>query len=596
MASGPGVKILCLPMDPHRPASSGRPGWARWLAWAATVAAYSLATLIYLRPIWRVGGDCLAPSLDDPLFNLYVLKWGVHQLRLGLPDLWNANLFYSTPGTFTLSDHLLGPAAQLALFLLVVPNAIAGYNFLLFTAFVGTALAVCWVCRRMGLSWPAALLAGWMYTFSPFRLTQVAHLQLLIAQWAPLALWFWDRLLAERTARNAALFLVFYLLHVTGGCYLAYMIHVPLLAIFLSRALAEGRGILSFRALRILVPVALIAGIAVGALFLPYRNFSRSLGLVRTEREVREMGATPVAYLSPARESLYFSSGVRSSLRRAGFPGMTLYRPERVLFAGLLPTALFLVGAAGRWRRRREEPWSPWERGLALSGLLCFALTFSAVYVPLMRVVPGMNGMRVPARFYAFVSLTLVVFAGLGVDLLRGKLASPRGRAVLVALLGAGLLVELAPQPLRWRPLEREEEFPAVYRWIAAEPSVRALIELPIHSDTRENEHIYHSTLHWKPLANGYSGYMPPEHERLVGTIHFVPEQDGLDLLREMGISHLVIHAETPRRMAVLRDWDARFASGEERQVERVYQEEDIWVYRLLPPPTSSRNPKRAGL
>jgi hypothetical protein len=582
-------------MDPNRPASPGRSGAARWLVWAAIVAAYSLVTLIYLRPVWRVGGDHLVPSLDDPLFNLYVLKWSAHQIRLGLPGLWNANLFYPTPGTLTLSDHLLGPAAQLALFLLIVPNAIAGYNFLLFTAFVGTALAVCWVCRRAGLSWPAALLAGWMYTFSPFRLTQMAHLQLLIAQWAPLTLWFWDRLLAERTVRNAALFLVFYLLHVTGGCYLAYMIHVPLLAILVCRARAEGRGILSPRSLRVLVPVALIAGIAVAALFLPYRKFSQSLGLARTEGEIWELGATPASYLSPARESLYFGPEVRSFLRRAGLPLGVLYKPERVLFAGFLPTALFLVGAAGRWRRRREGSSGPWERGLALSGLLCFALTFPWVYAPLMRVVPGMNGMRVPARFYVFVSLTLVYFAGRGIDLLRERVPSPRSRAVLVALLGAGLLVELAPRPVRWRPLDRDGDVPGVFRGIAGAPSVRALIELPIHSDTRENEYIYHSTVHWKPLANGYSGYMPPEHERLAGTIHFVPEQDGLDLLRELRISHLVIHAGSPRRVAVLRDWDARFALGEGRQVERVYQEEDTWVYRLLPPPASSRNPKRAG-
>ena len=32
-----------------------------------------------------------------------------------LPDLWNANLFYPTRGTLVLSEHLLGPAAQLAL-------------------------------------------------------------------------------------------------------------------------------------------------------------------------------------------------------------------------------------------------------------------------------------------------------------------------------------------------------------------------------------------------------------------------------------------------------------------------------------------------
>ena len=89
---------------------------------------------------------------------------------------------------------------------------------------------------------------------------------------------------------------------------------------------------------------------------------------------------------------------------------------------------------------------------------------------------------------------------------------------------------------------------------------------------------------------------MPAAHERLTESIRFLPEQDGLDLLRELGISHLVIHPESPRRMEVLRGWDARFASGEGQQVERVYQDEDAWVYRLLESPRSSRNPKRAGL
>src|SRR6185295_10159979 len=116
-----------------------------------------------------------------PLFNLYVLKWSAHQVRLGLPGLWDANLIYPTRGAFALSDHLLGPAAQLALFLKIVPNAIAGYNFLLYTSFVGSALAVCWVFRRSGLSWTAAALAGWMFAFSPYRISQMSHIQILIA-------------------------------------------------------------------------------------------------------------------------------------------------------------------------------------------------------------------------------------------------------------------------------------------------------------------------------------------------------------------------------------------------------------------------------
>jgi hypothetical protein len=588
-------------MDPQRTVPPGRSGAARWLAWAAVAAVYSLLTLIYLRPIWSVGGSSLPFSQGDPIFNLYVLKWSAHQIRLGLPDLWNANLFYPTRGALALSDHLLGPAAQLVLFLWIVPNAIAGYNFLFVTSFVASALAVCWVCRRAGLSWAAALLAGWMYAFSPFRLAQMTHIQMLIAQWIPLTLWFWDRLLAERMARNAALFLAFYLLNLTGGCYLAYMIHFPLLALFANRAASEGRALLSPRSLRRLVPVGLIAGGAILALFLPYLRISKSLGLARTDVEVWTFGATPASYLSPARTNLYFGPEGRYLLHAAlGARAAIFSRPEGELFAGFLPTALFLGGMTMTvWRRRREAPPDLWERGLALSGLLCFALTFPWIYAPLMRIVPGMSGMRVPTRFYAFVSLAIAHFAGRGVDVLRERMRGPRTRAALVAALAAGLVLELAPQPIRWgKPLPREEEFPAVYRWIAREPAVRSLIELPIHGDVRENLYIYYSTLHWKPLANGYSGYIPESHQRLTERIRFLPDPGGLDLLRDLRISHLVIHAQSPVRAAALRDWDRRFASaGEDRRVERVYQDGGgDRVYRLLDPPASSRNPKRAGL
>ena len=89
---------------------------------------------------------------------------------------------------------------------------------------------------------------------------------------------------------------------------------------------------------------------------------------------------------------------------------------------------------------------------------------------------------------------------------------------------------------------------------------------------------------------------MPITHQRLTRTILFLPEQEGLDLLRDLWISHLVIHATGPGRLAALREWDARFASGEDRQVERVYQDGDTWVYRLLDRSTRSKSPKQAGL
>ena len=103
--------------------------------------------------------------------------------------------------------------------------------------------------------------------------------------------------------------------------------------------------------------------------------------------------------------------------------------------------------------------------------------------------------------------------------------------------------------------------------------------------------------VHWKPIANGYSGYMPPDHQRLTESIRFLPDSGGLDLLRDLRISHLVIHAQSPGRAAALRDWEGRFAVGRgPAGGARVPGRTATWVYRLLDPPASSSRPKRAGL
>ena len=62
---------------------------------------------------------------------------------------------------------------------------------------------------------------------NPFE-DRAADFDPLVDQWIPLTLWSWDRLLAAPGWRRALAFLPLYLLHVTGGTYLAYMIHIPM--------------------------------------------------------------------------------------------------------------------------------------------------------------------------------------------------------------------------------------------------------------------------------------------------------------------------------------------------------------------------------
>lgn len=554
----------------------------RLLPWLALTLLYTAAACVYFWPLPRLAGDHIGPDLGDPLFNLWVLKWGAHQIGLGAPDVWDANIYHPTRGTLAFSDHLLGPAAQLFLFLKIVPNAIAGYNFLFLSSFVTSALAVCWVLRRSGTSWIAAALAGGMYAFSSFRYGQLAHLQILIAQWIPLTLWFWDRLLAERTIKNAALFLLFYLLNLSGGCYLAYMIHFPMLAILASRGIADWRGLISIRSLRVLAPVALVAGVCAAVLFLPYARISRAQSLSRPASEIEEYSAHLASYFSPDPQNLYFGDGADRFLRGLfGQSAELFHRPENSLFAGFLPTILFCVGVFAALRAR---PVDPWARGIARSGLLCFALSFAPVYVRLAGIVPGLSGMRVPARFYAFTSFALVYFAARGADHLLGRLSNLRTRLALAAGLATLLALELAPRRIAWERLPRQEEMPRAYFWLRDRPDVKALIELPLDGDAaRENGYLYASTIHWKPIANGTSGYTAESYTTLANHIRLVPHDDGFDLLRGMGFTHIVLHVGTTAvRPKVAERWEERFGSGPERRMEKVYEEAGIAIYRLV--------------
>lgn len=134
-----GASLARLPMT----------AWKRPLA-SGVLVLLTLWTLVSLRPIWRTFPDHISPDRGDALFNLYVLKWSARQIRLGLPDLWNANFFYPTPGALAFSDHLLGPAAVLALLAPIVPNAVTGYNLLFFASFLLTGATTCRVARKSG--------------------------------------------------------------------------------------------------------------------------------------------------------------------------------------------------------------------------------------------------------------------------------------------------------------------------------------------------------------------------------------------------------------------------------------------------------------
>jgi hypothetical protein len=325
------------------PRRSGRAARGEWIRLALALAAYALLAVVYLRPIWRLFDSQLTQPVADPLFNLCLLKWVAHEIPRHFAGFWDAPFFYPERNITAHSDHLLGPGLVAAGFTTLVPSFVAAMNFLVLSSFALCGATTCFVLRRCGLGWLAALAGGCMFAFAPFRWEHLSHVQMLQMQWIPLTLWTFDRLLARATPARAVAFLVCYLLHLGGGVYLAYMIHVPLFALLVSRLAARLRGAERAAPREWLVwsATAATAATAAGALFVPYWRSGLTWG---TEVQ-RIWGASVLSYLQPSSRNLY----------AALWPAV-LQRPENALFPGWCAAAFGVAGLWSLWRRFRNPP------------------------------------------------------------------------------------------------------------------------------------------------------------------------------------------------------------------------------------------------
>jgi hypothetical protein len=142
--------------------------------------------------------------------------------------------------------------------------------------------------------------------------------------------------------------------------------------------------------------------------------------------------------------------------------------------------------------------------------------------------------------------------------------------------------------------IDRRREPPPVYRWLAALPGKDPLVELPMldvyglerRPAFHESIYMVYSTLHWKPLLNGYSGIEPRRYVQLRELLRFFPSEASLAALRAAGARYVVVHGKGygPNQ------WE-RLQKGMPEALGTSLREaavlETDTVYELLPPPST---------
>lgn len=357
-------------------------------------------------------------SLFQPLRHQYAAAVSGGEL-----PLWSSAIFAGTPifadpqaATFypgTAMHLALGyPLAELLAFLLHL--VLGGWGMV-------------WLCRKLGLGWAPAALAGLSYCCSGYFVTHLVHPNFIhTAAWIPWALGGLRRVVDTGQARWVALGAVTVGLSLlAGGLQLAYYGLGAALVLAVAWAAAESSLSPKQRLVRCgLAAGALGLGLALAAIqLIPTAEFSAQS--VRADGVTLELARS---YRLPARGVLQlfvpYMYGLPGKTPYVG--GQSFYEAFGYLGVAAVPLALTALG-----RLRVER--------LALAGLVLLAVWAAAgpeapvdLHRGLYAVLPGFDRFRAHGRLLYLAVLGLSILAAYGLhDLLHGGAAVQKRAARL---------------------------------------------------------------------------------------------------------------------------------------------------------------------
>jgi hypothetical protein len=500
-------------------------------------------------------------SATVPLFNLWTLRWNVDQLRDGYTSYWDAPIFHPTRGAFALSEPQPLTGLIFALPYFLTGNQVLAYNIILLLILTLNGAMAYALLRRLNIDAMPAWLGGVLAIFLPFVGRELGVLQLSVL--FPIFLGLSALIaFADRPTLRGALAM--------GGWFAVTFLACEYYALFLSVFLATSAPVFARRdhfqkraALYLFAGVALIVFLLL-PIILAQRGYLT--GYTRSPSTIATNSAQAIDYLRLDAQAL--GRDAMPWLVTSGGSGQRLYPGT-----GLI--VLALLGGFDAWRRRRR--WAVFcIIGVALAILISLGLNLYIgewqPYQILRAIYPGFQQLRSPFRMGVFVQIFLIGLAGFGLSRLW------RWRKWLALGCVALSVIEVSALPTRLYEFPQAQMQQAWIDWLKTQPDgVTAIVPFPASGRTSAYQPTAIAMLQAlefdKPLANGYSGFFPRPYERLRRAMQSFPNERSLALLREAGVTYLVVSQDGLS--------DDRW--GQLRGYRMLFIDAAVSIYRLAP-------------
>jgi hypothetical protein len=384
----------------------------------------------------------------------------------------------------------------------------------------------------------AALVGGALFTFTAFRVQTIPQPQYLGIAFLPLALLFVDLWVERRRRWHLLALTAAVTLQALSCVYIGFFtfVTVPVYAAVRilgarpHRPIAAGVGVLASIG---------FAGLALLPLALPYAR-GRAEGVIPAHELtwIRNFSWSPADYVSGA------------FVERAG--ALTI----AIVLLDLIVRAIARAsGARLRTWGAEKALWAVGAVALLLSAgpviVLPGGLEIPSPYRVLYDLVPGFSSLRTPLRFSLIVAAALAALAGFACARLAERLARPARLPAAIALTLAAAFAA-APRPAEVMAAGLGGDASETYRWLARHKAPGTIVEVPaaaIEDDVignhRNGRYMVASTVHWRPLVNGYTAYPPPLASLLAAAIRELPSSEALATLVDTSdLRWVVLHRD----------------------------------------------------
>jgi len=496
-----------------------------------TLAAAALAVLLTW-PIAAQFGDAGRVDSGDGRFSVWNVAWVAHALTTNPWQLWDANIFYPHQNALAFSEANLVAGALAVPVWSATGNPYATMNFVILCSFVLSAVATFALVRHLTSSNAGAALAAFALAFCPYVFSHIPHVQLLMTFVLPLTLLQMHRFVEAPSGPRAAwLGASVALAGLACGYYGIFAgLMVALGIVWFAGASGRAR---DWKYWALAAAAGLLALALIGPFFAPYTHVQAD-GFARTLDDAR---------LHSVRWRSYLASPIL--LDRWMLPLIGTWR--EVLFPGFLSIAFATVATVRAFRPGTSgvaavsRPIAGFYLAVAVLALWASLGPDAGLYYLLHETLPVFSLIRAPARFGLLVTLALAVLSGLGFASVQRVVAINKRRLSALAVLAIALASSsVGPLPLAPAPPVTE-----AHRRLAALPW-GPVVEFPFFVASadrhRHTEYMLLSTLHWKPLLNGYSDHFPPEAVADMFRLASFPDPESWRVLRARQARYVMVH------------------------------------------------------